>query len=473
MLDYFPKFFTNKAISLYLISLLLISVMFFSHIMSLLWWITGILSVIGFFYFSNKLTQKWGGDYPEIFTKKIFKTALILRVSWVIISYFLYLLMTGKPFEFGVADAGFYNQMGVFGSGLIKQANFNFIEEFNKYAGGLALSDTGYPLYLSIIYFLTGNSIFIARILKAVLGAWMCVLIYKLASRNFGDSVGRMAAIFCMLMPNLIYYSGLHLKEAEMVFLTVLFIERADSLIRVHKYTFLTVLPPLLIGGTLFFFRTVLGATAMFALFSALIFSSRRVMSMSKKVVITGWIMVALAFFAGGTIINEVEEVWDNRLENQDTALEFYATRKGGNELAKYASKSIFAPLIFVIPFPTMVNTPSQENQQLLHGGNFVKNIMAFFTMFGLFIILKEKKWRDHLLILSFTLGYLIVIALSAFAHSERFHQPALPFILILAAFGVSNISNKEKNYFKWYMMFIFIVLIVWSWFKLSGRGMV
>jgi len=233
------------------------------------------------------------------------------------------------------------------------------------------------------------------------------------------------------------------------------------------------VLPVLLIGGSLFFFRTVLGATAMFALFTALILSSRRVMTLNKKLVITGWIIVALTFFSGSTIVNEVEEVWENRLENQDTALEFYATRKGGNELAKYASKSIFAPLIFVIPFPTMVNTPNQENQQLLHGGNFVKNIMAFFTMFGLFIILKEKKWRDHLLILSFTLGYLIVIALSAFAHSERFHQPALPFLLILAAFGVSNISNKEKNYFKWYMMFIFIVLIVWSWFKLSGRGMV
>ncbi|MDD4427531.1 MAG: glycosyltransferase family 39 protein [Paludibacter sp.] len=374
--------------------------------------------------------------------------------------------MTGQPFEFSVGDAMMYQRIGV----ALAENGFG---SYENVFSGMPVSDRGYGTYLGVLYMIVGNSILIARLVKAVLGAWMCVLIYKLASRNFGDSVGRMSAIFCMLMPNLIYYSGLHLKEAEMVFLTVLFLERADALIRAHKYTILTVLPVLLIGGSLFFFRTVLGATAMFALFTALILSSRRVMTLNKKLVITGWIIVALTFFSGSTIVNEVEEVWENRLENQDTALEFYATRKGGNELAKYASKSIFAPLIFVIPFPTMVNTPNQENQQLLHGGNFVKNIMAFFTMFGLFIILKEKKWRDHLLILSFTLGYLIVIALSAFAHSERFHQPALPFLLILAAFGVSNISNKEKNYFKWYMMFIFIVLIVWSWFKLSGRGMV
>lgn len=466
MLDYFPKYFSNKAMSLYLISLILISLLFLSNIMTLIWWILGLSAVIGFFYFSNLLTKKWSNMYPAIFSKKIFTTALVIRFFWVFFSYVLYNIMTGQPFEFSVGDAMMYQRIGV----ALAENGFG---SYENVFSGMPVSDRGYGTYLGVLYMIVGNSILIARLVKAVLGAWMCVLIYKLASRNFGDSVGRMSAIFCMLMPNLIYYSGLHLKEAEMVFLTVLFLERADALIRAHKYTILTVLPVLLIGGSLFFFRTVLGATAMFALFTALILSSRRVMTLNKKLVITGWIIVALTFFSGSTIVNEVEEVWENRLENQDTALEFYATRKGGNELAKYASKSIFAPLIFVIPFPTMVNTPNQENQQLLHGGNFVKNIMAFFTMFGLFIILKEKKWRDHLLILSFTLGYLIVIALSAFAHSERFHQPALPFLLILAAFGVSNISNKEKNYFKWYMMFIFIVLIVWSWFKLSGRGMV
>lgn len=472
MLDYFPKYFTNKAISFYLISLLLISVVFFSQIMSVLWWITGISSVVGFFYFANKLTQKWGNYYPETFSKRIFKTALIIRVSWVIISYFLYIMMTGKPFEFSVADASFYHEMGNFGSRLIKQGNFNFFEEFNKYAGGLALSDSGYPLYLSIIYFITGNSIFIARIIKALFGAWLCVLIYKLASRNFGDSVGRMAAIFCMLMPNLIYYSGLHLKEAEMVFLTVLFVERADALIRAHKYTFLTVLPVLLIGGSLFFFRTVLGATAMFALFTALMLSSRRVMTLNKKLVITGWIIVALTFFAGSTIVNEVEEVWESRIGNQETSLEFRATREGGNALAKYASKSVFVPFIFVIPFPTMVDVSHQQNQQLLHGGYVVKNVMAFFVLFALFLLIKEKKWRDNVLITSFTVGYLLVIALSAFAQSERFHLPALPFLLIIAAYGVSNVTNNEKKLFNGYIMLMFVIFIAWNWFKLAGRGM-
>jgi len=92
--------------------------------------------------------------------------------------------------------------------------------------------------------------------------------------------------------------------------------------------------------------------------------------------------------------------------------------------------------------------------------------------MFALFWIIKENKWRDYLLIGSFTLGYLIVIALSAFAQSERFHQPALPFLLLFAAFGISKMSNNEKKYFKWYMAFIFVAIVGWSWFKLAGRGL-
>ncbi len=466
MLDYFPKYFSNKAILLYTGALVLVSILFFSNMLPFVWWLFGFIQIVGFFYFSNLLTKSWVNLSPRTFEKKIFFISLIIRSVWVVFSYFFYLGMTGLPFEFSVADSMLYHRIAE------SLANTGWGNYENVFFG-MPVSDRGYGTYLGTVYMVFGNGVIIPRLLKAVLGSLTCVLIYKLANRNFGEAVGRMAAIFCMLMPNLILYAGIHMKEAEMVFLTVWFIERADSLIRVHKYTFLSVTPTLMIGASLFFFRTVLGVTAMFSLFTALIFSSRRIMSMSNRLVITGWVIVALAYFVGSNIASEVEEIWQSRVENQDVALEYYATREGGNTLAKYASKSVFAPLIFVIPFPTIINTPNQQNQQLIHGGNYVKNIMAFFALFCLFFMIKEKKWRDHLLILSFTLGYLLVIAMSAFAQSERFHQPALPFILILAAYGVNNISNKEKKYFKWYMAFIFVVLIAWSWFKLSGRGMV
>jgi hypothetical protein len=119
-----------------------------------------------------------------------------------------------------------------------------------------------------------------------------------------------------------------------------------------------------------------------------------------------------------------------------------------------------------------MVYVAGQDNQQLIHGANYVKNIMAFFVIFVLFWSIKTGKWRDFLLLGSFTLGYLLVIAFSAFAQSERFHQPALPFILVFAAYGISRADNKTKKYYTWWLAFIFVALIGWSWFKLAGRGM-
>lgn len=474
MLNYIPKYFTQKAIYIYLAALLIVSVMFLSKAMDWYWIVLGLIEVVGFFYYSNQFTRQWSARSEKKFVKDLFYISLGIRLVWVVFSYFFYILMTGQPFEFSVGDAGFYDNMGRFGSNLIARGNFNFLVEFKRYAGNtLAVSDTGYPIYLSFIYFITGKSIFLTRIIKAFIGAYTVILIYRLTTRNFGESTGRVAAVFAMLMPNLIYYTGLHLKETEMVFLTVAFIERADYAMRSAKFSFANLILPVLIAGVLFFFRTVLGATALFAFITALAFSSMKTMKKSgRRALLIGWVLLTIAYFMGGAIANEVEEVWTSRVGNQETSLEWRAKREGGNAFAKYASKSVFAPMIFVIPFPTMVDVSGQENQQLIHGGNYVKNILAFFTMFALFMLIVEKKWRDHLLIVAFTGGYLIVVAMSAFAHSERFHQPALPFLLILAAVGVSKQTNKTKKFYTWYLAFIFVAIVGWSWFKLAGRGM-
>jgi 4-amino-4-deoxy-L-arabinose transferase-like glycosyltransferase len=333
-------------------------------------------------------------------------------------------------------------------------------------------SDVGYPTYLTFIYFLTDNSILLARIIKAAIGAYMCVLVYRLATRNFDENVGRIAAIFCMLMPNLILYSGLHLKEVEMVFLSVWFVERADFVIRTKNYRFWYIFPVFLIGLSLFLFRTVLGATAIFSFITAILLSKKQVISTMKRLVLATWILMAGLYLVGGRIATEVEAVWQDKELNQAKSLEWRAIREGGNKFSNKLSNAVFAPLIFVIPFPTIVDIPGQENQQLINGGNFVKNILAFFFIYSMILLLLRRKWRDNILLLTFTMGYLIVIAMSPFAQSERFHQPALPFLLIFAALGVTSIGNKDKKLFVWYLVIIFVAIILWSWFKLAGKGL-
>ena len=351
--------------------------------------------------------------------------------------------MTGKPFEFDAADSFGYHNEALDVTDMIQNGN---LQHYLTQMKG-RYSDMGYPLYLSWQYLITGGSIIIARLIKALLSAYTCVLIYKFAKRNFGEEVGRMSAIFCMLMPNLILYCGLHTKEVEMVFLTVWFMERADAMFRNKNFNFAEIAPPVVLAGSLFFFRTVLGATAILALFTTIVFTKSKILGFGKRIILVVWILAVVGYFVGGTISTEVETVWATRGNNQENSMKMRATEVNGNKFAQYAKGVVFAPVIFIIPFPTIIETPLQQNQKLINGGNYVKNIMAFFLLFALVWVIKNQKWRDYILIGSFTFGYLIIIALSAFAQSERFHQPVLPFELILAAFGISIITNKEKKY--------------------------
>lgn len=470
MLSYFPKYYTDKAIYVYFALLLCVPILF-GYPMEWYFWIFGVVEVVGFFYFAHQLPIVWQNYSPKAFVKKLFTTALIIRIVYVVFSYWFYNQMTGSSFEFSPGDVMFYNEMGQYGHQCLSNGEWNLLSKFEAYAD-VALSDSGYPIYLSIIYWLFDDSIFFTRILKAVWSAWTCVLVYKLASRNFGESVGRMAAIFCMLMPNFIYYCGIHLKETEMVFLIVLFAERADYAMRAKQLDWKALILAIVAACILFLFRTALAAVAMIALATTLMLSSKKVLSLSKKIAIGAFVVLAMFATVGNQLMREAEELLAQSGDNQSTSMQWRAKRKGGNELAKYAGAAVFAPMIFTIPFPTLVETPNQENQRMIHGGNYVKNITSALTIFALFSLLFSGDWRKHVLIIAIGCGYLIVIALSAFAHSERFHLPALPFALMLAAYGVSILSNKQKKWYNYWLILIFVANIAWAWFKLKGRGL-
>lgn len=468
MLNYFPKYFTSKAIALYFIALVAVTFVFFSRSMNVLWMVFGALEVVGFFYFSNLLTRKGNKLSDKTFRKRLLYTSAAIRVVWVIFSYFFYLAMTGQPFDFGAADSQGYHGAAVWISDSFKSGDFQpFLNMINQ-----GFSDSGYVTYLSIIYLFTGKSILIARLLKVLWSTWTVLLVYKLATRSFGQESGRIAGILTMLMPNLILYCGLHLKEAEMVFLAVAFLERADYLLRSKNFSLKNIIVPFLIVLIMFSFRTVLGVTALFSLLTALLFSTKKILGFGQRFIIGFWVAIAVVYFLGGRIASEVEQVVAERNTNQRASMEWRAQREGGNTLADRASAAVFAPAIFIIPIPTMVAVQGQENQQLIHGGNFNKDIMAFFLLVFIFVVVKRNTWRDFSLLEAFFVGYLIILAFSAFAQSERFHQPILPLYMMFAAYGITQVTNSTKKYFTWYLVLLFAIIIAWNWFKLAGRGM-
>ena len=153
--------------------------------------------------------------------------------------------------------------------------------------------------------------------------------------------------------------------------------------------------------------------------------------------------------------------------------MNYGSTKERGNKFASYGSAIVFAPAILVAPFPTLVNIGHQQTIMLLSGGYYVKNILAFFSILSVIYFIRKKLLRKHILILSFLLAYLAILAQSAFALSERFHLPAMPFVLILAAYGISKLGKKGHRFFVPYIIILVLIIVAWNTFKLAGRGLV
>ena len=119
-----------------------------------------------------------------------------------------------------------------------------------------------------------------------------------------------------------------------------------------------------------------------------------------------------------------------------------------------------------------MVAVYGQENQMMLNGACFIKNIMSGFTIFALVSMLFSGEWRKHVLPIALNSGYLVVLTFSTFAHSERFHFPVLALELMFAAYGVTLMKNKHKRWFTIWLIAMCVANIGWAWIKLAGRGL-
>lgn len=478
-----PKWLTQYAVGVYLAALAVVTMMYSSYSLPWYYMLSGVVAVMVFFLYGSTVAKNTAIDRihkAKNFEKRIFLIAFVPRLLFVLLLYWIFQETYGDAFGFENADATYYDDLGQFVASLISDGNFHFYDCISKFSGNDDIADMGYGVYLGFIYWLTDNSIIAARLMKCVWSSITVVLIYRLAKRNFGDQTARIAAIFCALWPNFWYYCSAHLKETEMVFLAVLFVEQADQMLRSKQFTAWKVIPILLIAAAIFTVRTPLGLVAILALIFSVVMSSTRVVSWGKRIVV-GFMAIALIGIVAGNRIEEramglIEQVQGGYQEGN---MKWRSERKdaGGiqQRFAKYAGSAVFAPMIFTIPFPTMVRPyEGQEAQQLNHGGNFIKNILSGFTIFALIMLLLSGKWREHLLPLSFMLGYLVVLVFSAFAHSERFHQPIMPFELMFAAYGLS-IALSHKRYKRWYLYWcalMFVAAIAWNWFKLAGRGL-
>lgn len=457
----------------------MVDVAFLDYAMPFWLQLFGIVSVVAFFYYANALSKKWQVISSKQFVKNIFCTALIIRIIYVVFIYFFNHLHYGDFHESNQGDCYAYIQLALDGMRAISEGK-NPILEFLDW--GYALDDVGYSFYLSNIYFISGAkfTVIIPLLLKPIYSSVTCILIYKIADRHFGNYTARLTAILCMLQFNLIWWCGSMMKETEMILLCMLFINKADEVIQNGSDTLWEIIKVTLLSLAIFTFRSALAIVGIISFFASFFFSNRRTIGLNKKITYGIIFILMVGFFFGNEFKEQVVREYELlTTENyQSDNMEWRSRRLDGQgntqEFAKYAGAAVFAPLIFTIPFPSMVYTSQdQEMQMMVNGGNFIKNVLSFFVIFSMFYFLFSRLWKNHLFPILFLVGYLIALVFSQFAQSGRFHMPIIPLEMMFAAYGVSLMNKKRRKWFSYALAVEFVACIAWNWFKLAGRGLV
>ena len=473
-----PNWFATYAVATYAIALAGVSFVYSNYSMEWYFMLFGIAWVAGFFFFSVQFSQDWSEKrirHHKTFEKRMFWTGFGIRVLYVVFIYFFYIEMTGVPHEFASADSTEYIHTAEW---LAEGWEGGYFWDVISEMSSTSFSDMGFPLYilLPVRIFEGDEAVFLILIINALIGAHTSVIIYRLVRRSMSENTARLAAIFCMLHPVLICYVGLTLKEVVMTWLLVLFIDLADRMLVGRKYTFATIAPLVLTGFGLFMFRTVLGLVAIMAVFFALVMMDTKIVGWGKKIILGFALIGAVILGASDNIMREVEQIRDTDVsEQQEKSMNIRygeGKKSGGNTLAKYAGSAVFAPLIFTIPFPTMVATEGQEDMRLIHGGNWMRNVMSGFVILAMFMLLLSGDWRKYTLPLAMLLGYLVMLVFTQYAHSLRFHIPVMPFEMIFAAYAITNMRKKHRNWYLIWCLFMVVACFAWNWFKLSGRGL-
>ena len=473
-----PDWLIKNSIGFFLISLL-VCWLAWGHVPQYDLVLTMVISIVLFFYVGKSMSNQFSLLGEKTFLRSVFTVGFVVRILWVLYMFFVF-----NPRYYGSrhgdgADTDWFMGFGKYISEWISGNSMYTLAEIID-INMSAIDDVAYPMILGVEYLLTGgvSDVLIPYIVKSILGACCAIYAYRIAKRHFGEGAARIAAIFVCLNPNMIYWCGTMMKEAEMVFFCCLALDKFDEALSTNsQLTIKALLPGILSGFVLLFMRTTLGLALFGAVMVHIILADKRIISDGKKVAM-GILMVLVLSVAVGDHLMEQSKGYLAKAQSdyQQRNMEFRSTRVGGNSFAKYASATVFAPLIFTLPFPTFNQAHAGQLLQVqLSGGYFIKNILSFFVLIVLAQFLLTGEWRKHVLLIGYTCGYLVVLVFSGFAQSGRFHMPIWPMLMIFAAYGV-QLAKTDKKMRKWFTYVLFaevFICLAWNWFKLAGRGMI
>jgi hypothetical protein len=431
----------------------------------------GISVIVLFFNAMTFYTRKWRLFPDKSFVKSLFITSFFIKVVFLACTLLLIIVVDPKsyPFEIGGGDdSRYYDRAGsAIADGMFKTDLQKSLRHF--YADK---ADFGYPTYVGFVYYIFGRETLLLRLLSILFSCFTVVMIYKLARNIYNEEIGRLAGIMAMLIPVMLWFDTMAVKESIMTFLIVLTLYIQSEIIQSRKINIAKIL--FLATGIflLFFFRLFLVGllSLVTAVFFLLNLSNRRI---SRVTVLAAFLIIIIVL---STIIVESGSLEEFKvlMTQSQTQLEGELENAALGRGVSY-QRTLIIPFLLagaiVTPFPSLLYFDEGQLTMVSHYFNeLVRNCLYFFGFLGIWISYK-KYFRKSSLVVLYTFGYIFVLAVAGKSFQDRFQFPAFPGMLILIAVGL---VQGKKYFSKWplYLFVIGLAILAWNLFKLSIRGL-
>lgn len=413
----------------------------------------------------------------EIFVKKIFWFSLSLRIFSVVFYHVLFYYITGTEFDIEAIDALWYDEVAKVTSASFLDGTFSlprFLININA-----SFDDSGYVVFLSFLYSVFDNNIFVVRIIQAIISAQTVVLIYRVSKTIFGEKTAKLTSILLATFHLLLLFTALHLKETLMVYFLILFTYQCIKLFekKITLYTLAILMFSLL---ALFSFRTVLGLTSLLSLIGYLMISGK--IPLAKK----GLMFLTMCGFIYFIVINfpALDEVVDKSkryagIETEGKALLGGSKESGftsqGQSFAKYAGGGVFFVQSIVLPYPSMVKTNivfyNQTLQWYFAGTLLIWAFLTYYAYVGIYYSVKNHFRQSSILLINIAV-YTVALISAFYITSIRQNIIKLVLLIPFIAFGVISSNQRIRNNFIKYAIVIGIIVLVWNYIKVAGRGL-
>ena len=348
-----------------------------------------------------------------------------------------------------------------------------------------------YPLFLSVVYLVSGGSIITAKLIQILLGSTVCVLVYRLGVEIFDRRTGLVAGVICALYGPLIYFESELLATGWASFwsvILILFLLRAEKRNNLSAFFILG-----LCGGlsvlTRATFLPFLAAAALYMAYrlrrSAMTWKR---ISARESILVLGFLVITIpvaslclrqtgefGFFPRSGSINlyignnpNPEETIMTR-PGQDwrelTRAPMLEGSKNGWEVADHYMK-LFTQYLAMRPghylkglavktvrFITTRELPrnqdiyvSRKYSRLFSlmvwkagGFGFPFGVLLPLSLLGIYIGKRRIPWAVTLFFIAYPLSIILVFV------SARFRVPIIPVLAIPAAFGLMSIVDMAK----------------------------